>query len=104
MKAQGFIPVTKRALIGEHFYSTPYMPTADRRPDKPDTVIAKNFSKTILQQLKTFHHLNNIPTLYVKGNSPYKKNNPKPPATPNTINGLRIQNLPGRSYQAKRRD
>ena len=90
-KAQGFIPVAGGAFIGEHSYSTAEMPTAAGRPDAADTEIARNFGKTIILKLKEFNQPDEIPPLHVKGNFPYKENNPKTPATPSTVYELCTQ-------------
>lgn len=91
VKQLGFIPVAGGAFIGEHSYSTEEFPTAAGRPDESDLQTAADFGKKIIEQLRQYSDIKELPVLQVKGNFPYKENKPKTPATPITIDELCTQ-------------
>lgn len=87
--AQGFIPVTAGAFIGEHSYSRPRRGIAENRPDKNDIDIAFSFGE---KSAKKMTELQDIPpVLLIKGQRPYKEKGPKTPQAPITNEALCTQ-------------
>lgn len=79
--AQGFIPVSAGAFIGEHSYSRPEMPVAERRPDSEDLKKAEDFGKASVRKWS-----DRIPEpFFIKGNTPYKPLKPSVPDAPVTL-------------------
>lgn len=69
----GFLPVAAGAFIGEHSFSTKEFPIAQGRPHKEDISEAEKFGKSILNQIQQISNADNIKTVYVPGNFPYKE-------------------------------
>lgn len=81
----GFTPIAAAAFIGEHSYSRPDRPIAAGRPDENDQEVAHHFGSQIRQLLNQLPSPENIPTLQVKGNYPYKQKGPHTPQAPLTL-------------------
>lgn len=82
--AQGFIPVSAGAFIGEHSYSRPDRPVAEGRPDSEDLKIAEDFGKASVRRWNDA-----IPkSFFIKGNTPYKPLKPSAPDAPVTLADL----------------
>lgn len=89
--AQGFVPVSAGAFIGEHSFSRKDMPIATGRPDKDDLLAASKFGHEILTKLDAVSSLSELPTLGMKGNHPYKVKGPSTPQAPVTDEELCTQ-------------
>lgn len=85
LRAQGFVPVSAGAFIGEHSYSRKEMPIAEGRPDAHDRSLAEQFGKQSLRKLEEAGDVNTLPDFPVKGNRPYKEVGTPTPATPLTL-------------------
>jgi ferredoxin len=73
---QGFTPVAAGAFIGEHSYATLENPIAYGRPDEADLQKAGNWGELIIQKLRRFSSLEDLPFIKVPGNFPYKERMP----------------------------
>ena len=91
LSAQGFVPVSAGAFIGEHSYSRKDMPIAAGRPDKDDLLKASEFGSEILKKLDNVSTLTDLQPLVVKGNFPYKVKGPSTPQAPVTDEDLCTQ-------------
>ena len=91
LSAQGFVPVSAGAFIGEHSYSRKDMPIAAGRPDKDDLLKASEFGSEILKKLDNVSTLTDLQPLEVKGNFPYKVKGPSTPQAPVTDEDLCTQ-------------
>lgn len=69
----GFKPVAGGAFIGEHSFSNGETPIAAGRPDPEDLEKAKEFGKTIRGKVETLQALEQISSVKVPGNFPYKE-------------------------------
>ncbi len=69
----GFRPTAAGAFIGEHSYSTNFMPVAVGRPDVEDIDKAMAFGKMIREKMMTVRALDQIGLLQVPGTFPYKE-------------------------------
>ena len=69
----GFIPVAGGAFIGEHSFSKETTPIATGRPDREDLQKARAFGAMIQKKLRDIHTLDEVPSLQVPGNFPYKE-------------------------------
>ena len=72
VKEAGFIPVAAGAFIGEHSYSTTATPIAIGRPDEEDLIEARDFGARIKKKLEGIQSLDEIATLPLPGNFPYR--------------------------------
>lgn len=91
LTAQGFVPVSAGAFIGEHSYSRKDMPVAAGRPDKDDLLKASYFGQETLKKLEDGGSLSELTPLEVKGNFPYKVKGPSTPQAPVTDEELCTQ-------------
>lgn len=89
--AQGFVPVSAGAFIGEHSFSRKDMPIAAARPDKEDMLAASKFGYEILLKLDAVSSLSELATLEMKGHFPYKVKGPSTPQAPVTDEELCTQ-------------
>ena len=69
----GFRPVAGGAFIGEHSYSNDETPIATGRPDGEDLEKALEFGKRIRKKIEGVSALEDVPSLRVPGNFPYKE-------------------------------
>jgi ferredoxin len=69
----GFVPVAAGAFIGEHSFSTEAVPLAHGRPDGADLRRAAAFGAQVREQLARLAALEQVPTLQVPGNRPYRE-------------------------------
>jgi ferredoxin len=69
----GFKPIGAAAFVGEHSYSTEDTPIAVGRPDEGDLRKAYDFGGLIDRKLRAMGTLEEIGTLFVPGNSPYRE-------------------------------
>ena len=69
----GFRPIAAGAFIGEHSYSTNDTPIAVGRPDLDDLGKAKAFGKMIREKIRNIRALDQIDSLQVPGNFPFKE-------------------------------
>lgn len=67
----GCIVVAAAAYIGEHSFSNDEEPIAPGRPDADDVGYAHVFGRQILEKLKPFSTVAELPALQVPGNQPY---------------------------------
>jgi len=81
---RGFIPVSGGAFIGEHSFSTQELPIANERPDTQDMEKAAAFGAAVMQKLSDIQTLDDISSLKVPGNFPYKDGPAFPPLSPST--------------------
>lgn len=91
LTAQGFVPVSAGAFVGEHSFSRKEMPIAAGRPDKEDLVKASKFGYETLIKLDAVSTLSGLPSLEIKGNFPYKVKGPSTPQAPVTDEELCTQ-------------
>lgn len=89
--AQGFVPVSAGAFVGEHSFSRKDMPIAAGRPDQDDLLKASQFGHDTLKKLNAVGCLSKLPVLEVKGNVPYKVKGPSTPQAPVTDEELCTQ-------------
>lgn len=89
--AQGFVPVSAAAFIGEHSYSRKDMPIAAGRPDKDDLFKASYFGHETLNKLEEAGPVFKLAPVEVKGNFPYKVKGPSTPQAPVTDEDLCTQ-------------
>lgn len=89
-KAQGFVPVAGGAFIGEHSFSTGEMPIAVDRPDTKDMEEANAFGEAITKKIAGLQSYDNINSLNIPGNFPYKDGMPPMPGAPVTLEDLCI--------------
>lgn len=82
LKAQGFIPVSAGAFVGEHSYSRKEMPIAAGRPDEADHLIASRFGQEIMKKLSALRTVADLEPLGIKGCYPYKVKSPSAPQAP----------------------
>lgn len=87
-KELGFIPVSGSAFIGEHSYATKELPIAVNRPDPIDMEKAEDFGKAVIKKLTDIQNVDDIPSLSVPGNIPYKEKMTFPASAPNTLEDL----------------
>lgn len=85
---QGFIPVSGGAFIGEHSFSRDEMPIAESRPDSKDIEDATEFGAAVMHKLKDIQLLDDLSSLNVPGNLPYKEKPSFPPTSPKTLEDL----------------
>jgi flavodoxin len=64
----GFIPIAAGAFIGEHSFSSSEYHIAEERPNSKDIKFAKDFGKTIIEQID-----NDSQEIKIPRNYPYKK-------------------------------
>ena len=86
----GFVPIAGGAFIGEHSYATEDRPIAMGRPDSDDLEKAKRFGEQIRDKLSNFDSVENIPSLEVPGDFPYKERVKAPDMSPVTLEDLCI--------------
>ena len=82
--AQGFVPLSAGAFIGEHSYSRPDMPVAAGRPDADDLMAAGDFGLRSAEKFRKIHSTEDIRPFFIKGNTPYREVKPSVPAAPVT--------------------
>ena len=80
----GFRPVAGGAFIGEHSYDSETTPIASGRPDVQDLEKAKRFGELIRKKVSEMRTLDEMPSLQVPGNSPYKEWDPPSDISPIT--------------------
>ena len=76
----GFTPLSAGAFIGEHSYCTAQYPIAPGRPDASDIELALQFGVDSLKKLYGIE--DEIPSFFIKGNTPYRYVGPSTPACP----------------------
>lgn len=69
----GFKPVAAAAFIGKHSFSNNATPIAVGRPDMEDLRKAKEFGEMIHEKMRNTATLDELSTLQVPGNFPYKE-------------------------------
>ena len=69
----GLRPVAGGAFIGEHSVSSNDMPIAEGRPDVADVKKAQEFGKNIRDLLGGINSVNDLSSLQLPGNFPYKE-------------------------------
>ncbi len=69
----GFKPIAAGAFIGEHSYSNSVTPVAVGRPDTEDLIRAREFGRMIREKIGSIRKLDEMVTLQVPGNFPYKE-------------------------------
>lgn len=69
----GFSPVAGGAFIGEHSYDSETTPIASGRPDAQDLEKAKGFGKLIREKMREMRTLEEMPSLQVPGDFPYRE-------------------------------
>jgi len=69
----GFVPIAGGAFIGEHSYDSENTPIATGRPDAQDIEKAKRFGRSIQEKINRISTLDDILSLYVPGDFPYKE-------------------------------
>jgi ferredoxin len=69
----GFRPVAGGAFIGEHSYDSESTPIASGRPDAQDLEKAKGFGELIREKMREMRTLDEMPSLQVPGDFPYKE-------------------------------
>lgn len=82
LTAQGFIPVSAGAFIGEHSFSRKDMPIGAGRPDEADHQLAYQFGSEIRKKMRELSSLTDLTPLEVKGNFPYRMKSPSAPQAP----------------------
>jgi len=80
----GFKIIGAAAFIGEHSYSTAKTLLAEGRPDKADLSLAKKFAFNLNNKLNKLTSLDNIESLKIPGNYPYKEKGIAPVISPDT--------------------
>ena len=80
----GFIPVAGGAFIGEHSFDSEEMPIASGRPDDQDLKKATEFGKAIREKMQGTAAPDEMPSLKVPGDFPYKKWSKWPGVAPTT--------------------
>ncbi|MCD6396464.1 MAG: 4Fe-4S binding protein, partial [Spirochaetaceae bacterium] len=80
----GFKIIGAAAFIGEHSYSTAETPLADGRPDKSDLLLAKTFALNLNNKLDELTTLDNMESLKIPGDYPYKGKSNAPVISPET--------------------
>jgi ferredoxin len=72
----GFEPVAGGAFIGEHSYDSEATPIASGRPDAQDLEKANRFGELIREKMRDMRTLDEMPSLQVPGDFPYKEWHP----------------------------
>ena len=80
----GFRPVAGGAFIGEHSYDSEATPIASGRPDAQDLEKAKGFGELIREKMREMRTLDEMPSLQVPGDFPYKEWGPPSDISPLT--------------------
>ena len=80
----GFRPVAGSAFIGEHSYDSEATPIASGRPDAQDLEKAKRFGELIRAKMREMRTLDEMPSLRVPGDFPYKEWDPPSDISPVT--------------------
>lgn len=70
---RGFIPVAAGAFIGEHSWNSEQFPIAPGRPDPQDLTRAVEFGRKISTMLAAMEKLDDLTSLEVPGNFPYRE-------------------------------
>ena len=78
----GFIPVAGGAFIGEHSYDSEATPIASGRPDALDLEKAREFGELIRGKMREMRTLDEISSLQVPGDFPYKEWDPPADISP----------------------
>jgi ferredoxin len=68
----GFKPIAGGAFIAEHSFSSPEVPIAAGRPDGSDLKKAREFGSKIREKLLTARNKEDLPSIAVNGNRPYR--------------------------------
>jgi ferredoxin len=87
----GFVPVAGGAFIGEHSFDTEAFPIATGRPDGQDLSKAAEFGQAIGKKMRGISALNEMPSLQVPGDFPYKEWSKWADVSPITQEALCIQ-------------
>ena len=87
-KDLGFIPISAGVFIGEHSYATKEVPIANDRPDTKDIEKATEFGAAIMRKINEIQTLDDVSSLNVPGNFPYKEGMPFPPISPITLEDI----------------
>ena len=82
VEVHGFKPLAACTFIGEHSFSEPAALIAPGRPDAEDIKTAKHYGMTIQNHLQKANVLEEMITVDVPGNVPYKKGVGSIPFTP----------------------
>jgi ferredoxin len=69
----GFKPFAGGAFIGEHSFANEKIFIANGRPDEEDLKKAREFGKLIREKLGEIHELEQMVSIKIPGNFPYKK-------------------------------
>lgn len=80
----GFIPIAAGAFIGEHSRSNEVTPIAPGRPDMEDLKKAREFGMQIREKMRDINFSNEVPSLRVPGNFPYKERKSRAKVAPMT--------------------
>lgn len=78
----GFVPVAGGAFIGEHSFATQDTPIANGRPDEADAAEARSFGVKIQDILASASGIQDLGSLHVPGNVPYKERPEKKDVAP----------------------
>ena len=78
----GFVPVAGGAFIGEHSFATAEQPIANGRPDETDAAEARSFGVKIQDMLAPASSVQDLGSLHVPGNVPYKERPEKKDVAP----------------------
>lgn len=77
-----FVPVAGGAFIGEHSFATSERPIANGRPDETDAAEARSFGVKIQDMLASASSTQDLGSLHVPGNIPYKERPEKKAVAP----------------------
>ncbi len=78
----GFRPLAAGAFIGEHSFETDARPVAPGRPDTKDLHEAMEFGKLIRKKMRELRALDELSSLQVPGNFPYRERLKEPKISP----------------------
>jgi ferredoxin len=82
--AAGFVPIAGGAFIGEHSFSTASTPLSEGRPDASDVRHAREFGASICQLLQNIQNIDEIRSLKLPGNRPFREHATLPKTSPVT--------------------